>query len=379
MIFSKDWVERWHVHPYGKREYDFIDGLRGIAILMVVAFHVLYVNPSSSRPILFIGALFVSGALGVSLFFVLSGFLIALPFWSRLITGAPSCTPRGYAHRRFWKIYPPLAFTVLILLPYYILRKGHPEEYFLTAMQWWVGLPVVLPVSSRINPVMWSLIVEVQFYITLPAFFLLIRRHGFSKAVWASMLAFLIIPLSAWWIYSENGIHMSLHPIIRSNYPVGLMNFSLGVLFSALVVSGRGSRGLSRIGYLGLLLIGITIFVQALGSIHLLKIPEVLPTVLMMAAGAMSLFFVFDQNKVGARLLCMPWLRWLGMVSYEWYLLHQPLFHLLWNGTTGGNVLKYLLITLGSAGGSLLLAAIMYRYFSLPILKWARGKAPVRG
>ena len=93
----------------------------------------------------------------------------------------------------------------------------------------------------------------------------------------------------------------------------------------------------------------------------------------------MSLFFVFDQNKVGARLLCMPWLRWLGMVSYEWYLLHQPLFHLLWNGTTGGNVLKYLLITLGSAGGSLLLAAIMYRYFSLPILKWARGKAPVRG
>lgn len=62
------------------------------------------------------------------------------------------------------------------------------------------------------------------------------------------------------------------------------------------------------------------------------------------------------------------------MVSYEWYLLHQPLFQLLWNGKTGGNVLKYLWITMGSAGGSLLLASLMYRYFSLPILKWARGK-----
>jgi peptidoglycan/LPS O-acetylase OafA/YrhL len=379
MIFSKDWVERWHVHPYGKRDYDFIDGLRGIAILMVVACHVLYVNPSSSRSILFIGALFGSGALGVSLFFVLSGFLIALPFWSRLVSGEQNCTPRGYAGRRFWKIYPPMALSILILLPYYIFRIGDSEEYIMTAMQWWSGLPVVFPISSRINPVMWSLIIEVQFYITLPAFFLLIRQCGFNKAVWASILVFVIIPLSAWGIYSRFGIHTALHPVIRTNYPVGLMYFPLGVLFAALVASGRGSRGLARVGYLGILFLGITIYIQASASIHVMQIPEVLPTILMMTAGAMSLFFVFDQSKVGARLLCMPWLRWLGMLSYEWYLLHQPLFYLMWNGKSGGNVLKYLWITLGSAVGSLLLAAIMYRYFSLPILKLARGNAAERG
>jgi len=374
MIFSKNWVEGWHVHPYRKREYDFIDGLRGIAILMVVACHVLFVNPNSKGLAMFIGGLFRSGALGVSLFFVLSGFLIALPFWNRLIAGAENCTPIGFARRRFWKIYPPLALSILILLPYYILRRGHPEEYFLTALQWLSGWSVVFPVSSRINPVMWSLILEVQFYITLPAFFFLMRRCGFRKAVWWSLFVFLILPVLAWWIYALFGIHTSLHPVIRSNYPMGLMYFPLGVLFAALVASGRGFRGLAGIGYAGLLLVGIALVFQALINIHLLELPEFFPTALMMLAGVTALFFVFDHNAVGARFLCMPWLRWLGMVSYEWYLLHQPLFQLLWNGKTGGNVLKYVWITMGSAGGSLLLAALMYRYFSLPILKWARGK-----
>jgi peptidoglycan/LPS O-acetylase OafA/YrhL len=373
MIFSKDWVERWHVHPYGKREYDFIDGLRGVAILMVVASHVLWVNPSYGSWIRFIGYLFHSGALGVSLFFVLSGFLIALPFWNRLIAGAENCTPIGYGRRRFWKIYPPLALSVLILLPYYILRKGHPEEYFLTALQWWTGLPVAFPVSSRINPVMWSLVIEVQFYMTLPVFFYLMRSSGFRKTVWGSLFVFLIFPVLAWWIYAQFGIHTSIHPFIQSNYPVGMINFPLGVLFAALVASGRGSNSLVRIGYAGFLMVIIAIF-DCVVCFSNNSVMSVYPKIMMMVASTACLFFVFDQSSLGARFLCMPWLRWLGMVSYEWYLLHQPLFQLLWNGKTGGNVLKYLWITLGSAGGSLLLAALMYRYFSLPILKWARGK-----
>jgi hypothetical protein len=375
MIFSKNWVERWHVHPYGKREYDFIDGLRGIAILMVVACHVLFVNPKSEGIPRFIGALFRSGSLGVSLFFVLSGFLISLPFWSRLVANSESCTPRGYAGRRFWKIYPPLAFTVLILLPYDIFMKGHPGEYFLTALQWWVGLPVVLPVSSRINPVMWSLILEVQFYITLPVFFILMRGRGFAKAVWGSLVVFLLIPVLAWWIYARFGIHTTLHPVIRSNYPVGLMNFPLGVLFAALVASGRGCPAMSRIGYAGLLLVASAPLIHAIQSLSFVDMPQLLPTIVMMAGGGAALFFVFDQNCRGSRSLCMPWLRWLGMVSYEWYLVHQPIFQWLWDGKTGGHVLKYLWVTLGSAGVSLILAALMYRYFSLPILKWARSKA----
>lgn len=374
MIFSKNWVEKWHVHPFGRREYDFIDGLRGIAILLVIVCHVVFVNPHAGGITRILGALFRSGAIGVSLFFVLSGFLIALPFWSRLKEGNSSCIPKGYAWRRFWKIYPPLALSVLILLPVYIFWKGHPGEYFLTAVQWWTGLSFVMPVSSRINPVMWTLIVEVHFYIVLPLFFLAVKRVRFGIAVLASLGVFIVVPLIAIFMYDRAGVAFAIHPIFKIRFPTELINFSLGVLVSALVVSGKEVPSARRFGYAGLILIGFSLCTSAIQELNMLDLKWLSASMMMTLGGGGALFFVFDQSRRAGQFLCSPWLRWLGMISYEWYLLHQPLFYLLWDAKTGGNIMKYLWIVIGSGGGSLILAALMYRYFSLPILKWARGK-----
>ena len=44
---GNSWLNAWHVNPSLNRDYDFIDGLRGIAILMVLCCHILYVNRRS--------------------------------------------------------------------------------------------------------------------------------------------------------------------------------------------------------------------------------------------------------------------------------------------------------------------------------------------
>src|ERR1700733_7697099 len=123
-LTGKQWLDAWHVNPSANREYDFIDGLRGIAILMVLACHFLYVNPNSGAGLRFIGGFLGACGHGVTLFFVLSGFLIAWPFWKRKVTGSGEVVPPGYVSRRFWKIYPPLAISVLILAPICLLRSG---------------------------------------------------------------------------------------------------------------------------------------------------------------------------------------------------------------------------------------------------------------
>ncbi len=81
MSESKHWLEKWHVAPSGVQSLAFLDGIRGLAILMVVASHVVYVNPTSSAMINFIGGMLAAGAVGVPVFFALSGYLISMPFW----------------------------------------------------------------------------------------------------------------------------------------------------------------------------------------------------------------------------------------------------------------------------------------------------------
>lgn len=104
---SGDWIKAWHVNPTLANDYDVIDGLRGMAILMVVAFHLVhYLNPKRGVLVELLCAVIGSGNWGVTIFFALSGFLISHPFWKRKMQGLP-VVPNGYAKRRFWKIYPP--------------------------------------------------------------------------------------------------------------------------------------------------------------------------------------------------------------------------------------------------------------------------------
>ena len=105
----RHWLDAWHLDPCANRTYDFIDGLRGVAILMVVACHYCAFEENDTTANKFLHGCLSSLAMGVTLFFTLSGFLISWPFWRRKVNGIHPLMPPGYGWRRFWKIYPPLA------------------------------------------------------------------------------------------------------------------------------------------------------------------------------------------------------------------------------------------------------------------------------
>jgi peptidoglycan/LPS O-acetylase OafA/YrhL len=93
-------------------------------------------------------------------------------------------------------------------------------------------------------------------------------------------------------------------------------------------------------------------------------------------SAACLLFFIASPQHPIARLLCAPWLRWCGIISYEWYLFHQPLA--LWSrahfGPARGNPFEYVLIVGTPLLVGLVLSAAVYRFFSLPILRYGREK-----
>ncbi|HEX5269285.1 MAG TPA: acyltransferase, partial [Gemmataceae bacterium] len=164
-----------------------LDGLRGVAILLVMAFHFLIVLPPTSSASVWLTALLRAGWCGVDLFFVLSGFLITGVLLDA--KGSPGFFRTFYA-RRTLRIFP-LYYGVLIatFLVYPLLDSPPSEAYrsladrqgwlWLYAANWHDGLTgeirYVLPPWHLDH--FWSLAVEEQFYLFWPlAVFLLSRR-----------------------------------------------------------------------------------------------------------------------------------------------------------------------------------------------------------
>jgi peptidoglycan/LPS O-acetylase OafA/YrhL len=88
------------------------------------------------------------------------------------------------------------------------------------------------------------------------------------------------------------------------------------------------------------------------------------------------LFFLLDSGSLGSRLLAMPVLRYLGLISYEWFLFHQPAIAEFrkWMGAANGDLGRYL-FTVGSPMVlSLGAAALVYHFYSMPIIKWGRKR-----
>jgi peptidoglycan/LPS O-acetylase OafA/YrhL len=369
------WLDGWHVNPSVNRDYDFIDGLRGVAILMVVFGHHLYVNPKSGPLIQFLGSVIGVGAGGgLVLFFALSGFLISWPFWKRKFTENERVVPPGYAKRRFWKIYPPLAISVILLTPAYVL-VNHDAPYISIAAKWLAGIPFVFPISGKFNPVMWSLVIEVQFYVVLPLVFLALKNVSAKICLWILPLIFVLVPVI---FRAFTGQWANFTPDINSHFPSALDAFCLGILVAGLDNHGALRGRWARLGTAGVVLWPLALLFEAWARTHLQlqgsKPDTALPWCEKVASGLM-LCYVADPQNALARLLCWPALRWCGIISYEWYLFHQPIFIWARNflGPAGGNVAVYASIVGGSilAGG--IFSALIYRYFSLPILKYGRS------
>jgi peptidoglycan/LPS O-acetylase OafA/YrhL len=185
---------------------------------------------------------------------------------------------------------------------------------------------------------------------------------------------FLIIPI-AYQIYT--GKSPTIHPEINANFPSALYAFAFGILIAGLDCMGKMKKRFADIGFLGFIIWPLALVTlawmrfQHSTSLWLHWVEQMAE----MTASACLLTYVANPQHAIARLLCAPWLRWCGIISYEWYLIHQPL--VLWSrdffGPANGNVLKFVLMIGVPFMVSTVFAAFIYRCFSMPLLKWARG------
>ncbi|MGD9517510.1 acyltransferase family protein, partial [Mycolicibacterium sp.] len=184
-----------------------LTGIRAVAALLVVLTHAAYTT--GKYPQGYVGLVYSRMEIGVPIFFVLSGFLLFLPWVSAAAAGGPPPSVRRYAWHRVRRIMPAYVVTVVAAYLVYHFRTAGPnpghtwEGLFrnLTLTQIYTDNYLYSFLHQGLTQ-MWSLAVEVAFYVALPvlAYLLLVVlcRRRWRPGLLLAGLAVLAAVSPAW-------------------------------------------------------------------------------------------------------------------------------------------------------------------------------------
>ncbi|HTQ52984.1 MAG TPA: acyltransferase [Bryobacteraceae bacterium] len=165
---NRPWWRHLRRITSGGRFVPEIDGLRFVAIAAVVAFHFHGFTTPAGHDALSIAV--QHGYRGVNLFYVISGFILGLPFAEQHLKSGPAVRLKRYFLRRLTRLEPPYVLNLAICFALLVLAGGqsarvlgpHLAASMVYLHSLWFGR------QSDINPVAWTLEVEVQFYCLAP-------------------------------------------------------------------------------------------------------------------------------------------------------------------------------------------------------------------
>lgn len=285
-----------------------LDGWRGIAILLVLADHL---SGTFRWPIL--GPWSFSGQHGVTIFFVLSGFLIT----SKLL-GSPNDLRRFYV-RRFFRLLPVTwIYLVFLVVLGRCLRLPTLTPFDLLSCVAFFRNFIAPPISYTAH--FWSLSIEEQYYLIWPAVLLLC---GFRKARWVALAGALGC---ASYRFANFGSYQGMKSCQTQVRADALL---VGCLL-ALVVAEPAVR--SRIApwsnYLALPAAGVLVFCAA-SFRQFPPFAECVAIAVLLAASTLH-----PKQRLASVLSISP-LRWLGRVSYSVYVWNFIFFMMAKSGWEG--------------------------------------------
>jgi peptidoglycan/LPS O-acetylase OafA/YrhL len=169
-----------------------LDGLRGLAILMVVWYHLWLVSGYTIPLLGFAQILVQNGFLGVDLFFFLSGFCIALPYARARRDGSPVPHASDFARKRALKILPSYLLALVVFAIAFRDRFDGPLQELAHFVAHATFVHVLSPVTfGSFSGPLWTLAVEVQFYVVFALIAPLVIKRPFL--VYGALVAIAVL------------------------------------------------------------------------------------------------------------------------------------------------------------------------------------------
>ncbi|MCB1185196.1 acyltransferase, partial [bacterium] len=351
-----------------------LDGLRGVAILLVIGFHYLHVQaqPGAAPGLVQAGALFRWGWGGVDLFFVLSGFLITGILLDHR-DGARYWRP--FYLRRACRIVPLYFLVIALFVALAPWGRAALPWLFADARPLWSYLTFTQNLlmhdagfGANWLGVTWSLAIEEQFYLVVPLLVRVLPRRALTAVFVVGIVA-------------APGLRLLVGNLGAYVFPFTRGDAILAGGLLALLVRTPGAWAWvrARAGGLAWLFVpalaaGVVLWRKNAGVgdpwLHAVFAGAALVAVALPLALPAGLLHRVLRHRV---------LVWWGLRSYAVYLLHQPVAGLLhgllrgepvpvFHGWEGSGV------TLLALAVTALLAEISYRFFEGPLLAWGRRR-----
>ncbi len=287
-----------------------IDGLRALAIVPVILFHAGIKT-------------FSGGYVGVDVFFVISGYLITTLLVEDIEKNRFSLV--GFYERRARRILPALFFVMMCCIPFawmWMLPSQLKEfshsliavSIFASNVLFWRETGYFMPAVDE-KPLLhtWSLAVEEQYYLLFPIFLFLAWRFRKNTVFWMIVaLAGVSLALSEWGSRNEAIANFYLAPTRAWELFAGSI--------ASFIVQRRGVVKNNWLALAGLLAITASIFLYDKTT----PFPSVYA--LLPVSGAVLILLYASAETFAARLLSLPLLVGMGLISYSAYLWHQPIF-----------------------------------------------------
>jgi peptidoglycan/LPS O-acetylase OafA/YrhL len=367
-----------------------LTGIRGWAAIWVYLYH-LWVY-AQQQIILSVAGLSINltpflciGGAGVSIFFVLSGFLLGMPFaqWQAGLRHRPKLG--RFFSRRVARVFPAYyaQLAILSVIAYWI--PGQPGVADgATLIRHLLMLFMSPPLGTQpLNGVWWTLPIEFSFYLLLPLIGFMLRPKYFGLLLGASLLL-----MGAWRHYTVLWLAASDVParvIASYQLPGSLDMFGFGMLAAVLHVN-RGALPdwlLPKVNSTRMALLGLALVVAAIywlnyhGENYWADNPIFYLWTPALSLGVAALILAgMDGNRFVGWLFGNRYMVFLGLVSYSLYLWHFPVLSWLagverLQAWPMNRLLALLLVSLPPV---LLVSALSYALVERPFMRMGRNR-----
>lgn len=337
-----------------------LDGLRGAAIIGVMAFHANLLN---------------GGFIGVDLFFVLSGFLITT-LLAHEFDKFGSINLTNFYARRALRLSPALIamLAVVCLASFAFLDKERAHGNFIEAVIAFFYVGNILQAFSMYDFYFishtWSLAIEEQFYIVWPIMlFILLRvsknmRHIAFVALFLATLSL----FSRIYLSTNGALPVRLYYGFDTRSGALMVGSALGIAqYAGFFTKNEKKLFYKTIPLMAYVAILSIIYFSITGDIVDSKMYYFGFLIVEIAAAFLIVNVLMNARSVISRLLAAKWLVWVGSISYGLYLWHAPIYRSM-------SILGFSDIALFTIGSPLTFLAASFSYYCMerPILNFKK-------